>query len=154
MQVQHRVERPKEIPCVVLPIMDSALLLPNASVAEIFSHADLVLNDLDHWCIGWLKWRGLELPAISFERLSGCENKSLPGDPRAVVMNGILGDHSLPFYCIVVKGLPRLVRLTSDDFQEEIFDNLRYGEVCRVKADGENLIIPNLDLIEQQLIAL
>lgn len=142
----------KEIPCVIMPLKKGALLMPNVSTAEIIPYADLILMEKTHWCVGRLQWRGLALPAVSFERLNGMTNAPIPKKPRAIIMNGILGDPLLSFYSILFEGLPRLVRLKPDDLEEEKFDNLSVGEICKVNMNGKTLIIPNIDYIEQNIL--
>ena len=57
---------------VLIQVADARLLLPNATIAEVLSYADpdRVENAPD-WLLGRIRWRGWQLPLVSFSRFTG-----------------------------------------------------------------------------------
>ncbi len=144
-------EELSELSCVMIPLKDAQLLLPNVCVAEILPWRRVkALSDTPPWCLGLLGWRGEMVPVVRFETLNGT-----PGDPRKsgrcmVVMNRARNERGLPFYALAAEGLPRMVQLTADDMANESC-KLGPAEQVVVKVGTETAVIPNLDVIETQV---
>ena len=141
-------EEVSELSCVMIPLKDTQLLLPNVCVAEILPWRRVkALSETPPWCLGLLGWRGEMVPVVRFETLNGA-----PGEPRKsgrcmVVMNRARNERGLPFYALATEGLPRMVQLTSDDMANES-TKLGVAEQVVVKVGTETAVIPNLDVIE------
>ena len=141
-------EELSELSCVMIPLKDTQLLLPNVCVAEILPWRRVkALSDTPPWCLGLLGWRGEMVPVVRFETLNGA-----PGEPRKsgrcmVVMNRARNERGLPFYALATEGLPRMVQLTSDDLANES-TKLGVAEQVVVKVGTETAVIPNLEVIE------
>ena len=141
-------EELSELSCVMIPLKDTQLLLPNVCVAEILPWRRVkALSDTPPWCLGLLGWRGEMVPVVRFETLNGA-----PGEPRKsgrcmVVMNRARNERGLPFYVLATEGLPRMVQLTADDLANES-TKLGVAEQVVVKVGTETAVIPNLDVIE------
>merc|ERR1712000_200673 len=97
---QAMSENSQSLSCVMIPVSDRQLLLPNVSIAEVvdFTSNDAGANTPD-WLAGFLDWRGLTLPVISYDAANG--NKlTIPGDNRGriIILNTIGPNHqSTPF---------------------------------------------------------
>ena len=141
-------EEVSELSCVMIPLKDTQLLLPNVCVAEILPWRRVkALSETPPWCLGLLGWRGEMVPVVRFEPLNGA-----PGEPRKsgrcmVVMNRARNERGLPFYALATEGLPRMVQLTSDDLANES-TKLGVAEQIVVRLGTETAVIPNLDVIE------
>lgn len=131
-----------------LPILGRKLLLPNVSVAEVVEYQspeEEVKSDTD--CIlGKVKWRGLMLPLLSFEAANG-DSYEKADTSRIAVINSISDNQKLPFFAIVTQGIPRLVKVTEDSI-DAMDVSLGQAESARVRVDGEEASIPNLDYLE------
>ncbi|WP_295577432.1 chemotaxis protein CheW [uncultured Lamprocystis sp.] len=91
------------------------LLLPGAAVAEIVRAEPLTAPAprAPDWLIGYLAWRGLQLPVIRLaapDRSSDDQLRHL----QAVVCHAPGGDPSLAFVAIESPGVPRLERVTPE----------------------------------------
>lgn len=108
--LEHRVG---SLTCLLLPLADRYLLLPNVAIAELigWQHGD-PSSDSPPWHLRQITWRDRELPLISFE--AACGSPVVIGErARIVVLNTLGGDPRLKFIAIVVQGIPRSYRLDS-----------------------------------------
>ena len=49
----------RRIDCLLIPLRDRQLLLPNSAVAEVVPFSHLLMSDMDvNWVLGKLDWRG------------------------------------------------------------------------------------------------
>lgn len=140
---------PTEVASLMVPLSGRPLLVPNLAVAEIvpFS-APTRVNGKPSWYIGRLAWRGLTVPLVSIVGMRG-EGDALPSDPRIAVLSGVHGQ--LPFYAVVAWGIPRLVRVRSQDVEptEGMYTAI---DDAFVAVGGELAIIPNLARIEAMIV--
>jgi hypothetical protein len=60
-----------DLPTFVIPLYKSILLIPNATVAEIIAYEPLQrVQGSPDWFLGFLGWRGVQVPVVSFEMLT------------------------------------------------------------------------------------
>lgn len=138
-----------ELSCVVIPLQDAQLLLPNVCVAEILPWRRIkALADTPPWCLGLLGWRGEMVPVVRFETLNGLAGPARKSGRCMVVMNRARNARGLPFYALAAEGLPRMVQLTADDLANE-GGTLGPAESVLVKLGTETAVIPNLDVVEK-----
>lgn len=142
-------ETTEQVDCLLIPLKDRHLVMPNVSVAEVipFSHL-LTTNASTDWILGRLDWRGTLVPALCFELLNGNPAPAPNPDARFVIVNGVSEHPQMPFYAILVQGIPRLMHLGEDDLQR--VDAVGMGEFDRmaVSIDGLTAMIPDLERIE------
>ncbi len=145
----------KELACVIIPLADAHLLLPNVSVAEILPWRRVKpMRDAPPWCLGLLGWRGESLPVIQFETLNGARADVAGGRGRCLlVMNRARHAKGRAFYALAAAGLPRIVHLTDDDVQNQAV-RLGPAEVASLKVGTETAVVPNLSFIEEQIATL
>ena len=108
--LEHRVG---SLTCLLLPLADRYLLLPNVAIAELigWQHGD-PSSDSPPWHLRQITWRDRELPLISFD--AACGSPVVIGErARIVVLNTLGGDPRLKFIAMVVQGIPRSYRLDS-----------------------------------------
>lgn len=146
-------EAPTQIDCLLVPLKEKTLLVPNVAIAEIvpFSHL-LTTTSSAEWMIGRVDWRGVSIPVICYEML--CHQKVPAPNPNArfAIINGVGGNELLSFYGLLIQGIPRLTRVKDKALQVvEAMNAGAYDQVA-VTVDGENAIIPDLELVEQELI--
>ncbi len=136
--------------CVMIPVSGRQLLLPNVSIAEVVDNASEPPGPQDpDWLIGFLNWRGLRLPVISYDAANGGD-VVVPGDNRGriVVLNTIGPHHSeTPFMAMVTQGIPSQARLTETDVQR-LEGDTGPADLMQVDIDGEAAWIPNLEYLE------
>lgn len=139
----------KIIACLYLPVNQQQLLLPNVSVAEVVGYqAPEKPIDKPDYFLGYVTWRGIRIPLISFELANGKSSSKVSNNARVVVINSI-GEHheALPFFAILTQGIPRLVKVASD-LIKPVKNNVNEAEISLVKLDGEEAVIPDLNYLE------
>lgn len=148
-----KTNAPDQVDCLLMPLKDKNLLLPNVAVAEIvpFSHLLTTTSSVD-WILGRIDWRGVPIPVLCYEMLSSQGAPAPNPEARFAVINGV-GDYAeMPFYAMLVQGIPRLTHVNKDDIQTVEAMNMGQFDQTAVTVERDPAIIPNLDLVEQELI--
>lgn len=141
----------RTLPCVLIPMNQRQLLLPNVSIAEVVDHDARLERGDDHpWLAGYLEWRGQKLPVISYERANQQE-AALPetGRGRIVVLNTIGPDHDrLPFMAVITRGIPSQSRLEPEQLQGREAEDKGPADLMQVELEGDTAWIPDLEYLE------
>lgn len=149
-------EAVKELPTFLIPLQKSNILLPNATVAEIIPYEPLQrTQNTPDWFLGMLGWRGIQVPVISFEMLTVARASfSLISVSSAslVVCRAISGQEKLSYFALVAQAAPRLMRLNPEELAEST-EQPDPTEILRARLDGKPVSIPDLDFIEQSILA-
>lgn len=148
-----KTNAPDQVDCLLIPLKDRNLLLPNVTVAEIipFSHLLTTASSVD-WILGRIDWRGTPVPVICYEMLNNQTAPAPNPDARFAVINGVGAHAEMPFYAMLIQGIPRLVHINADEIQEvEAMNQGAYDQQV-VSMDGENAMIPDLDRLEQTVL--
>ncbi|MCK2150281.1 MULTISPECIES: chemotaxis protein CheW [Marinobacter] len=136
--------------CVMIPMGERQLLLPNVSIAEVVDYASSSAGtDTPEWLVGFLDWRGLQLPVISYDAANG-GSLSVPGANRGrIVVLNTIGEHHqrLPFIALVTQGIPSQARLTESQIKQ-LDGEAGPADLMQVEVDGDNAWIPNLEYLE------
>jgi chemosensory pili system protein ChpC len=147
---------PREIRCVLVPVGNLRLLLPNATIAEVVtqSPAEPVAN-APEWLLGRISWRGWRVPLVSFTQLAGTE----PGDAelsvRVAVLKALGGNPALPFIAVLTQGFPRLATLNAElIIPTHDGKPLPQGVRAQVLVRDDVAMIPDLEWIESELVDL
>jgi len=140
---------------LMIPMMHDKILLPNASLAEIVTYSDPVSVDKSpDWFLGLLEWRGLRVPLVSFESIQGGNKTDVGKHSRIAIFNALGGNPELPFFAVVVQGIPHLIQANQSvvtALAEESGDE--EGVMAHVLIEAEPAIIPDLDKIESIIMA-
>jgi chemosensory pili system protein ChpC len=141
-----------KVASLLIPLHDKQLLLPNVTVAEIIPYrAPTVISGHSSWLLGQLEWRNINIPVFSYEALSGSEVPSIKG-ARLAVINGIGKNPNLPFYAILIQGIPKLTHVKEDDIVTvEAMHSGPYDQMA-VSLFDEQAMIPDLEMIETELL--
>ncbi|MFB2763948.1 MULTISPECIES: chemotaxis protein CheW [Marinobacter] len=143
-------ENSQSLSCVMIPVSDRQLLLPNVSIAEVvdFNSTDAGASTPE-WLVGFLDWRGLTLPVISYDAANG-GILTVPGDNRGriIVLNTIGDGHQqAPFMALVTQGIPSQARLVEEQVRK-LDGEAGPADLMQVEVDGEAAWIPNLEYLE------
>lgn len=138
------------LPCVMIPMTDRQLLLPNVSIAEVvdFTGAEPVEN-APEWLLGLLEWRGLQLPVISYDAANGGTAVTPDGNRGRIAVINTIGKHhdQLPFLAMVTQGIPSQARLVEDQVRP-LEGQLGPADLMIVDVEGHTAYIPNLEFLE------
>jgi len=137
------------ISSLYLPVDGGKLILPNVNVAEVIEY----VRPEEHagspdFFLGFIEWRGIRVPLLSFEQANGGTMPEKNIQVRIAVLNSVGTDsQKLPFTAILTQGLPRLVKVSKDIIQSSTLSDSA-AEHSRVRVDGEDAIIPNIEFLE------
>jgi chemosensory pili system protein ChpC len=140
--------------CLLLPINNEIILLPNAAVAEIIPYATPEnVHGAPDWFLGQLVWRERRLPLISFESASDGVAGKVHANCRIAVLNTLNGNRQLPYIAILTQGLPSLqiVRPNNIQFADKPSAQ-RQSIQAYVNLGGTAAIIPDIDDLETRLL--
>ena len=136
---------------VLIQLVGSRLLLPNATIAEVMSYAPPEpVADAPDWLLGRIRWRGWQLPLIAFARLAGLAEEKGGLGSKVVVLKALGGDAKAPYFALLTQGFPRLVTVSRDGL---IIDadggELPPGVQARVTLNQDDAFVPDLPVVEQ-----
>ena len=138
---------------VLIQVTDARLLLPNATIAEVLSFAspDAMENAPD-WMLGKIRWRGWQLPLVSFSRFAGIAEEDGGLGSKVVVLKNLGGDAKRPFFALLTQGFPRLVTVTEAALASGSDDSaVPEGVLARVRLNEDDALLPDLVALEERI---
>jgi chemosensory pili system protein ChpC len=148
------IEQTGQIDCLMMPLRDRNLILPNVTVAEIIPFSQLLTtNSSIDWMLGRIHWRGVAVPVVCYEILNDKLAPSPNPNARFAIINGVGQHRDMPFFGLLVQGIPKLKKVYAQDIQK--VDAMGAGplDVMAVSVDGEeSAFIPDVDQIEEELL--
>lgn len=143
----------EEIYSLLIPLELERLVVPRSSVAEVIRYAEPSEGEGDHWLRGFVTWNNLKIPVVSVEMLSGMNVPVPAGRTRIVVIHPVSGGDLGP-YGILAEGFPQMVRISREvlELDKTYTPPADAPLISRVSLLHEQALIPDLDMIEQQLL--
>jgi chemosensory pili system protein ChpC len=147
---------PREIRCVLVPVGNQRLLLPNATIAEVVTQSKPEpLDDAPDWLLGRIAWRGWRVPLVSFTKLAGAEEGDAELSVRVAVLKALGGNPALPFIAVLTQGFPRLTTLNAElIIPTHDGSALPPGVRAHVLVRDDVALIPDLEWLEAELLGL
>ncbi len=146
----------QEVYSLMIPTVNSNILLPNTNVAEIVPFSNVELFDKDmgkpNWFLGHLLWRGINIPLVSIDIIKGLEDPQANKRSRIAIAHTLNSNRDLPYLAIVVQGIPRLSHVRSDNIKYMHDEELSVAEKMRVEIDSIAASIPDLDKLETMVL--
>ena len=116
-------ENKELIKCVILTLRKANVIVPNALVAEIISVKDIEKTDTGPaWFLGNMKWRGVDVPLLSFEASGGEKISKVNLNTQAVVLYAVGASDDVsdkPYLGLVMSGVPHVSHFTRDQIQTD-----------------------------------
>jgi chemosensory pili system protein ChpC len=151
--------------CVLIPVGQKHLLLPNAAVAEIFSFREpKVRVDAPRWLLGMLDWRGLNIPVITWERLVEKQEPAWKSQRMYIaILNTLNKNPAVTHIGLLSIGVSRLIRIRADvlteDNDETLVSPLIKSAIHVSSSMASNITklpawIPDLDELEKVMCSL
>lgn len=142
--------------CLLIPIYGEMLLIPNAAVAEVVAYTDSEsAENAPEWFLGYITWRDLRIPLISFEAATGGEVAPLQKNSRIAVLNTLNKKQEVSHFGIVTQGIPHLqVVLEKQLSRDEEPSDPRSSVSDYVQLNEETVLVPDLDDLEKRLLQL
>lgn len=138
---------------VLIQVADARLLLPNATIAEVLSYATPEpLTDAPDWLLGRIRWRGWQLPLMSFSRFAGIAEEEGGLGSKVIVLKALGGNPRQPYFAMLTQGFPRLVTVTESTLATLDDDGgLPAGVLARVRLNENEAMVPDLAALEQRV---
>ncbi|HFC30159.1 MAG TPA: chemotaxis protein CheW [Oceanospirillales bacterium] len=143
-----------EIRGIMIPVSkEKKVLLPNAIIAEVVSYDDIKkVDNAPDWLLGNINWRGYDIPLICYETLSTGKNLDGKITGRVAVIKALGDIEKMPYFAMLVEGVPRLQLVTQGDLQvHEMEDEENNAIASRVTIAEDMSEIPNIRYIEHIL---
>ena len=144
--------RLEAVHCLLIPLHKETMLLPNAAVAEVIPYSEPdKIPDAPDWLQGWLSWRDHKVPLISFEVAS---DRKMPSDiqgQRIAVLNTLNSNPRVPYIAVTIQDIPKLHLVQPDSLTERNDVNPRQSIAAQLVIEGEPVIVPDLDDLEQRV---
>lgn len=140
------------ISSVLMPMQQRPLLIPSVCIAGIqnYSRPEESYPDTE-WLLGDLLWRGIKIPVISFERLNQGRFAEFSATNRLAILNRTSKGDNLPFYAMVVQGVPQPLTLIREEVRNSA-EEKGPMEKHRVILREIPASIPDLALLEQKIV--
>ncbi len=149
-------ENIQEVYSLMIPTVDSNILLPNTNVAEIIPFSNVELFDESSgkpdWFLGHLLWRGINIPLVSIDVIKGLDDPKANKRSRVAITHTLNSNRDLPYLAIVVQGIPRLSHVRVDNIKYLQNEELSVAEKMRVEIDSIAASIPDLDRLESMVL--
>lgn len=144
--------RASAVHCLLLPMRDRPLLLPNAAVAEIVAYSKPEpLADAPDWLLGMVGWRDQHVPLISFEAAMG-EGVVSPGAvSRIAVLNTLNGNTRLPYVAVLTQSIPQLRLVNDDNIAPHAGAAAQPSVAAVIEVNGEVVVVPDIDDLERRV---
>lgn len=142
---------PEPIRCMLVPLKDKLLLVPNTTVIEVtqFPTTTQAEQAPEYW-VGYCSWRSQQLPVIDLDALLDQRASDTGNVSHLCILKGINEAAGLNLYSLSCYAPPQLINIDSDTLQNlaESDAHWLYGQF----SIGNKLaLIPNLDELESTI---
>ncbi len=139
---------PESIRCMLVPLKDRLLLVPNTTVVEVIQFpATTAAEHVPSYWIGYCSWRSQQLPVIDLDALLDQRSSNTEGVSHLCILKGIHDSAELTLYSLPCYAPPQLISIDADALQslEEADHDWLYGQF---NIGNKLALIPNLDVLE------
>jgi chemosensory pili system protein ChpC len=144
----------QSIKCVILTLRKENVILPNALVAEIISVKDIEESkNSEKWFLGNMKWRGTDVPLLSFEAAGGEEISKVNLNTQAVVLYAVGKGKDVnenPYLALVMSGVPHISSFTREQIRNDVeTDHPMVAQ--KVRINGASVSILDVDAMSDMV---
>lgn len=149
------IEISHELRGLLLPVGDSNLLLPNATVVEVLIYPEVTQAEAGSpdWYLGEFIWRHLSLPLVSWEHLSGLAGVIDTQQRKRVAVCHLTGvGNEAHFVGLQTSGMPRLIPVSRKLIQAQA--DSADDETCvqgELKIEDALAHIPDMKALGQMI---
>jgi len=139
-----------QLKCVILTLRKENVIVPNALVAEIISVKDVEeASNMPAWYLGDMKWRGADVPLLSFETAGGDDTSKVNLNTQAVVLYAVGRDGEKsdnPYLGLVMSGVPHVSHFSRDQIKTDTDASDEHPMVAqKVRINGASVSILDVD---------
>ncbi|MFW5450991.1 MAG: chemotaxis protein CheW [Methylophagaceae bacterium] len=137
------------IPCMLIPLQQHYLLLPNTTIAEVIPMPHVEIDDSkSHYWVGQYNWNSQQLAVIDLESLVEGNPSNSSEANKLCILYGINSEANLNAYALPCYGAPQLIHLNESALK--LASNTQDSEFlhCQIQIGNKVAYLPNLDTIE------
>jgi chemosensory pili system protein ChpC len=140
-------EASAEVRCLVIPLHERRLLLPNAAVAELIGFREPEpFVDVEPWLLGEVSWHRRSIPVVDFERLIGGEPRIGSVRQRIIVCYAADPGLAWPLVGFIAQGVPRLLRVEQSVIETASRPLHPDAPVLMtLQIEGQSYLVPDVD---------
>lgn len=109
------------IKCIILTLRNQNVIVPDALVAEIISVKEIEEGaGKPEWYLGDMKWRGINVPLMSFEAAGGMKHAKVNLNTQAAILYAVTKDGEEvkhPYIGLVMSGVPHISNFSREQFK-------------------------------------
>jgi len=137
------------IPCMLIPLQQHYLLLPNSTIAEVIPMPRVrAVDDKPNYWIGQCDWHSWQLPVIDLESLVENEVYDISDANKLCVLHGINTSADVSIYALPCYGVPQLIHLNESALKLALDTGDSDFVHYQIQIGNKVAYIPNLDKIE------
>ena len=149
----------QSIKCVILTLRTENVIVPDALVAETVSVKDIATDESrPQWYLGDMKWRGVDVPLLSFETAGGMKHTTVNLNTQAVVLYAVARDNeevAVPYIGLVMSGVPHITNFSRNQFKFDSEATEDHPMVAQnVRINGARVSILDIDAMVGMVSAL
>jgi chemosensory pili system protein ChpC len=145
------------IKSIILTLKNELVMVPNAAVAEIISAYDVTkVEGSPQWMLGKARWRGVELPVVSYEAAGGDSAQDVNINTQVAVMYTVSDeterDKTHPYIGLAIHGVPHVSTFSRGQIQIDEQASAEHPMVAqKVRVNGAAAGILDIYAIEEML---
>jgi len=145
------------IKCIILTLKNELVVVPNSAVAEIISVQDVrEVADSPQWMLGKARWRGVELPVVSYEAAGGDNAQAVNINTQVAVLYSVSEDgdydNRYPYIGFAMHGVPHVSTFARDQIKLDEHAATDHPMVAqKVRINGAAAGILDIHAIEEML---
>ncbi len=135
------------IHCMLAPTEEDILLLPTNVLAKVVDFQQpSPLADAPSWLIGQIEWEDRQVPVFSFFALiNGGDPGKISSRSKIMIIKSLSESGRVPYMGVLLGDLPRMTSIKEFDLEKTGDKNKSLGVFSRIKLEGQDAIIPDLD---------
>jgi len=148
-------ENEQLIKSIILTLKNELVVVPNATIAEIISVQGVrEVKDSPQWILGKARWRGVELPVVSYEAAGGEGAQAVNVNTQVAVMYSAKegDDKKYPFIGLAMHGVPHVSTFSREQIRIDTQASSDHPMIAqKVRVNGAAAGILDIDAIEEML---
>ena len=151
------VQNNQNIKSIILTLKNELVVVPNAAVAEIISVQDVrEVEGSPQWMLGKARWRGVELPVVSYEAAGGDNAQAVNINTQVAVMYSVSDeidkDKKYTYIGLAMHGVPHVSTFSRDQIKTDEHAVVNHPMVAqKVRINGAAAGILDIYAIEEML---
>lgn len=151
------VQSSELIKSIILTLKNELVVVPNSAVAEIISVQDVSeLEGSPQWMLGKARWRGVELPVVSYEAAGGENAQAVNINTQVAVMYSVSEDgeyeNRYPYIGLAMHGVPHVSTFARDQIkldEQAVADHPMVAQKVRINGAAAGIL--DIHAIEEML---